>query len=513
MEFGFDSREYVRLQREAIEQRCASGRLYLEVGGHLFYDAHASRVLPGFDPRNKLHVLKGITVKSTVVVCCHARLAVENSPVAATGELYQDALMNVVASLSSSGLGLGVGNVVVTRCDLATQGAALEMLRDRVKDRFPNVHFHLHAAIPGYPSPDAALAGFALNSQLVFDPDTALVIVSGVQSNSGKLGTCLSQLYHDKTALYSKLELFPIWSLPVSHPVNRAYEAATADLLDIVCEDPFHNERATNYNRDVEAFPIVKLLMEGVLGASNPMLERYYRSPTSMGLNFAGFCITNNALCVEASIAEIARRSLQYADNAVAQKRCIELLLTTVGQRALSVEVEFVDEIMTRQPTASSAEVAQALKTRLVEVLEDRTRYIAEVLPAVRMGVLAGFHCALGTFFLDEGHSLEHWSAASHLLFMAAGCADGLAEKVWTGLWQVQHCVSVVFDDDSSQIPVAPHLTTKEALPILASSAPSSKDFVRALWNSHMHFNNRQGPSKEEAEILRSLGVIVTDRG
>lgn len=509
MEFGFDSREYVRMQREAIEQRCASGRLYLEVGGHLLYDAHASRVLPGFDPRNKLHVLTGITVKTAVVVCCHAKLAVENSPVAATGELYQDALMNLVASLSSTGLGVGVGNVVVTRCDLITQRVALEMFRDRVKERFPKVHIHFHESIPGYPSPDAALAGFDRNSQLVFDPDTALVIVSGVQSNSGKLGTCLSQLYHEKTALYSKLELFPIWNLPVSHPVNRAYEAATADLLDIVCEDPFHNERVTNYNRDVEAFPIVKLLMERVLGASNPVLERYYRSPTSMGLNFAGFCITNNALCIEASIAEIARRSLQYAENATAQKRCIELLLTTVGQRALSAEVELVDEIMTRQPTASSTEVAQSLQKRLVEVPEDRIRYIAEVLPAVRMGALAGLHCGLGTFFLDETHSLQPWSAASQLLFMAAGCADGLSERVWTGLWQLQHCVNVVFDD-SSPIPATPQLTAKEALHIIASSASSSKDFVRALWNGHMHFNHGQSPTKEEAEILRSLGVIVT---
>lgn len=321
MKCGFDSIKYHDQESDEIKRRLSEyGRLYLEVGGHLQYDSHASRVLPGFHPGGKLMILSKLNVDKACIVCTHAAKIIENGPTSNSQLHYQDAALSLISDLSKT---FDVAALVVTRAKSGDSlHPELSSFLAVVKSKFPNIQTHVHHEIPDYPRDlQRAMNGFAENSVVQFRPSTSLVIVTGVQANSGKLGTCLSQLYHEKGgAIYSKIELFPIWNLAPDHPINVAYEAATADLGDSNCWDPFHldGKQATNYNRDVEAFPVLKSLMESVLSSTvskekaSHLMSQLYVSPTSMGVNRAGFCITDEPLCSKESRREIARRFLAF---------------------------------------------------------------------------------------------------------------------------------------------------------------------------------------------------------
>ena len=305
MNLGFDNDQYIRLQSERIRERIAQfgGKLYLEFGGKLFDDHHASRVLPGFKPDSKLRMLKTLADRAEVVIALNAQDIETNKLRGDLGIGYDSETLRLIDAFREAGL--YVGSVVITRFG----GQAAEAYKRRLEDQ--GVRVFRHYAIDGYPANLKLIVsddGYGRNEYI--ETRRELVVVTAPGPGSGKMATCLSQLYHEHRrgvrAGYAKFETFPIWNLPLKHPVNLAYEAATADLADINMIDPYHLEAygalAVNYNRDVEIFPVLKAIFERIQGKSP------YQSPTDMGVNMAGFCITDNAACSEASRREIVRR-------------------------------------------------------------------------------------------------------------------------------------------------------------------------------------------------------------
>ena len=314
---GFNRDTYIRLQSEHIAQRRAQfgGKLYLEFGGKLVDDMHASRVLPGFTPDNKIVMLKELADEVEIIVAVNAKDFARRKVRADMGTTYDDEVLRQIDELRERGL--FVGSVVITQWTDDNKAA------HEVKSRFEKlgITVYRHFPIPGYPSDVSRIVseqGYGANEYIRTSRD--LVVVTAPGPGSGKMATCLSQLYHDhKRGIesgYAKWETFPIWNLPLDHPVNIAYEAATADLDDVNMIDPFHLEaygvKTVNYNRDVEIFPVLNRLFERILGSSP------YKSPTDMGVNMAGMSICDDGACREASEQEVIRR---YYKALVAEKK------------------------------------------------------------------------------------------------------------------------------------------------------------------------------------------------
>lgn len=303
---GFDNDKYIRIQSENIKERIAqfSGKLYLELGGKLFDDHHASRVLPGFQPDSKLRMFQKISDQIEIVIVISAEDIEKNKVRADLGITYDEDVLRLREEFRNRGF--FVGSVVITHYN--GQHAA-DAFRQRLKRM--DIKSYVHYLIDGYPHNVELIAsdeGFGKNDYV--ETERPLVIVTAPGPGSGKMAVCLSQLYnehkHGVEAGYAKFETFPVWNLPLKHPVNIAYEAATADLNDVNMIDPFHleayNKIAVNYNRDIEIFPVLNALFEGIYG-TNP-----YKSPTDMGVNMVGFCISDDQVCCEASKDEIIRR-------------------------------------------------------------------------------------------------------------------------------------------------------------------------------------------------------------
>ncbi|WP_347305513.1 DUF1846 domain-containing protein [Corynebacterium sp. SA-MJD20WY100] len=304
---GFDREKYIELQSEHINARRKEigGKLYLEMGGKLFDDMHASRVLPGFTPDNKIAMLERIKDDVEILICINAKDIQRQKVRADLGILYEDDVLRLIDVFR--GRGFLVQNVVMTQLEEGNKMA--EAFIDRLERLGLTVS--RHRVIPGYPADfDLVVSdeGFGRNE---FAPTTRdLVVVTAPGPGSGKLATAMSQVYHEirggVKAGYAKFETFPIWNLPLEHPVNLAYEAATVDLNDANIIDHFHltayGESTVNYNRDVEAFPLLKTMLEKLTGGTP------YQSPTDMGVNMAGFCITDDEVCRAASKQEIIRR-------------------------------------------------------------------------------------------------------------------------------------------------------------------------------------------------------------
>ncbi len=309
MKIGFDNEKYLKMQSQHIRERIAlfDNKLYLEFGGKLFDDFHASRVLPGFEPDSKLSMLLQLKDQAEVVIVISAD-DIEANKVRSDYDITYD--LDVLRLIDVfQGLGLFVGSVVINK--FTGQNSAV-LFRQRLDNL--GICSYLHYKIPGYPSDIATIVsdeGYGKNEYI--ETSRPLVIVTAPGPGSGKMATCLSQLYHEHRrgikAGYAKFETFPIWNLPLKHPVNVAYEAATADLNDVNMIDPFHleayGETTVNYNRDVEVFPVLNAIFEQILG------ESPYKSPTDMGVNMAGNCITDDDICCEASKQEIIRRYYQ----------------------------------------------------------------------------------------------------------------------------------------------------------------------------------------------------------
>ena len=306
MKIGFDNEKYLTLQAEQIRKRRAQfgDKLYLEFGGKLFDDYHAARVLPGFQPDSKLRMLSTLRDEVELVIAIRAA-DIETSKLRGDlGISYGDEVLRLTDVFRE--LGFYVGSVVVTQN--AGQPAADAFL---ARLTALGVKCYRHYPIAGYPSnPAHIVSEVGLGRNDYIETSRPIVVVTAPGPGSGKMATCLSQLYHEHRrgirAGYAKYETFPIWNLPLKHPVNLAYEAATADLADVNMIDPFHLEaygRTTvNYNRDVEIFPVLNAMFERIQGSSP------YRSPTDMGVNMAGFAISDDTVCQEASRMEILRR-------------------------------------------------------------------------------------------------------------------------------------------------------------------------------------------------------------
>ncbi len=306
MKYGFDNEKYLRIQSEHIKERIAQfgNKLYLELGGKLFDDHHASRVLPGFQPDSKLRMLQQLSDHAEIVIVISAVDIEKNKVRNDLGITYDMDVLRLRDEFQKRGF--LVGSVVITHYNGQSSAVAFRQRLDRL-----GIKTYCHYTIEGYPNNVALIdsdEGFGKNDYI--ETSRPLVIVTAPGPGSGKMAVCLSQLYNEHKrgveAGYAKFETFPVWSLPLKHPVNIAYEAATADLNDVNMIDPFHLEAygktAINYNRDIEIFPVLDALFEGIYG-HNP-----YKSPTDMGVNMVGFCINDDEVCREASKDEIIRR-------------------------------------------------------------------------------------------------------------------------------------------------------------------------------------------------------------
>ena len=328
---GFDNQKYLTIQSEQIKKRIAQfgGKLYLEFGGKLFDDYHASRVLPGFEPDSKIRMLQQLQDDVEIVIAINAADIEKNKVRGDLGITYDDDVLRLIDIFR--GMGFYVGGVVLTR--YSGQGAADVFLKRLTA---LGIRCYRHYPIAGYPSDvHHIVSDEGLGKNDYIETSRPLVVVTAPSPGSGKMATCLSQLYHDYkrgiAAGYAKFETFPIWNLPLKHPVNLAYEAATADLSDVNMIDPFHLEAygvtTVNYNRDVEVFPVLRTIFENILG------ECPYKSPTDMGVNMAGNCIIDDEVCREASRQEIIRRYYKSCAAFVSgegkeeEVRKIELLL------------------------------------------------------------------------------------------------------------------------------------------------------------------------------------------
>lgn len=313
MRTGFDNEKYISLQTARIKERIAQfgGKLYLEFGGKLFDDYHASRVLPGFEPDTKFRMLSALADDMEILIAVSAEDIERGKVRGDLGITYDEEALRLADIFRSKGL--LVRSVVLTR--YASQPAA-DVFRRRLREL--GVPCCLHYPIDGYPhNIDLIVSEEGYGKNEFVETKRPLVVVTAPGPGSGKLATCLSQLYHENrrgvAAGYAKFETFPIWNLPLNHPVNIAYEAATVDLDDSNIIDPFHLEAhgqtTVNYNRDVEAFPVLKAMMERIMG------ESPYQSPTDMGVNMAGMAIVDDEACCQAAKMEIVRRYFQTAEH------------------------------------------------------------------------------------------------------------------------------------------------------------------------------------------------------
>ena len=354
MKIGFDNEKYLQMQSAHIRERITkfNNKLYLEFGGKLFDDYHASRVLPGFEPDSKLKMLLQLKDQAEIVIVISAEAIEQNKMRGDLGITYDEDVLRLIKVFEE--MDLYVGSVVITK--YAGQAAA-----DKFRQRLTNLNItsYLHYPIEGYPGNiDHIVSDDGYGRNEYIETTKPLVVVTAPGPGSGKMATCLSQLYHENKrglkAGYAKFETFPIWNLPLKHPVNVAYEAATADLNDVNMIDPFHLEAygitTVNYNRDVEIFPVLNAMFTQIMG------ESPYKSPTDMGVNMAGNCIIDDDACKEASLQEIIRRyynGLCDFKKGLGLKETVYKLELLMRQAGISTENRKVVSIATTKSEAT----------------------------------------------------------------------------------------------------------------------------------------------------------------
>ena len=335
MKFGFDNNKYLTMQSEHIKKRIGEfgDKLYLEFGGKLFDDYHASRVLPGFQPDSKLRMLKQLSDQAEIIIAISAEDIEKNKVRGDLGITYDSDVLRLMNAYQEQGL--YVGSVVITKYSGQESASLFKSRLEKL-----GIKVYRHYVIPGYPSNVPFIVsdeGYGKNDYI--ETSRPLAVVTAPGPGSGKMAVCLSQLYQEHrrgiSAGYAKFETFPVWNIPLKHPVNLAYEAATADLNDVNMIDPFHleayGETTVNYNRDVEIFPVLNAMFQRIYGKSP------YKSPTDMGVNMAGNCICDDEACKEASRQEIVRRYYMVLNDILKgtcqeeQAQTIELLMNQAG--------------------------------------------------------------------------------------------------------------------------------------------------------------------------------------
>ena len=364
MKIGFDNEKYLQMQSEHIRERINhfDNKLYLEFGGKLFDDYHASRVLPGFAPDSKLKLLMQLSDQAEIVIVISAGDIEKNKVRGDLGITYDTDVLRLMDSFKEKGL--YVGSVVITQYSGQPSANAFKSRLEKLK-----IKVYTHYNIEGYPSNIPLIVsdqGYGKNDYI--ETTRPLVIITAPGPGSGKMATCLSQLYHEHKrgihAGYAKFETFPIWNIPLKHPVNLAYEAATADLNDVNMIDPFHleayGETTVNYNRDVEIFPVLDAIFERIYG-KNP-----YKSPTDMGVNMAGNCICDDKICREASNQEIIRRyysALKGLAQGTAEEEEVYKIKLLMNQAHITIdERKVVDAALKRAKETGAPAVALELE-------------------------------------------------------------------------------------------------------------------------------------------------------
>lgn len=478
---GFDPEKYIELQSEHINarRRDIGGKLYLEMGGKLFDDMHASRVLPGFTPDNKIAMLERIKEDVEIVVCLNAKDLERQKVRADLGIPYEEDTLRLIDVFRERGF--LVENVVITQ--LVDDNHLAHTFLERLERL--GLKVASHRVIPGYPADTRRIVseeGFGINQYVETSRD--VVVVTGPGPGSGKLATCLSQVYHEyqrgTPAGYAKFETFPLWNLPLEHPVNLAYEAATVDLDDINVIDPFHlaayGEQVTSYNRDVEVFPLLKTLLETLAG------ESPYKSPTDMGVNMVGYCISDDDVCREASRQEIIRR---YFKALVDERR------------------EELDDTL-------SARVALVMSKAGTRV-EDR-RVVAPALAIAKETGQPGSSLELADGTILTGKTSELLGCSAAMLLNALKHLAGISDdRHLLSPESIEPIQTLKTDHLGSR---NPRLHTDEVLIALSVSAAGSEDARRAL----AELKNLRGCDVHTTTILgsvdegifRNLGVLVT---
>ena len=398
MRIGFDNDKYLKMQSEHILERIKKfdNKLYLEFGGKLFDDFHASRVLPGFQPDSKLRMLLKLKDQAEIVIVINAAAIESNKKRGDLGIGYDQDLLRLIDAFRE--IGLYVGSVVIT---CFSEHSSVRSFENRLKNL--GIKVYRHYSIENYPSDVKHIVsedGFGKNDYV--ETSRSLVVVTAPGPGSGKMAGCLSQLFHDHLkgiqSGYAKFETFPIWNLPLKHPVNLAYEAATADLNDVNMIDPFHLEAygvtTVNYNRDVEVFPVLNAMFEKIYGSSP------YKSPTDMRVNMAGNCIIDNDACIEASNQEIIRRyytALCDKKKAVIDDETVlklEFLMKQAGISKLSRPVMAAAV----EKASATGEPASAIELPSGEIVQGKTSELLGSASAMLLNalkVLAGIDDAI----------------------------------------------------------------------------------------------------------------------
>lgn len=489
LKIGFDSEQYLEEQTRYILERLERyDKLYLEFGGKLIGDFHAMRVLPGFDPDAKVKILQKLKDQAEVLICVYAGDIEQNKIRGDYGITYDEEVMRMMDDFHQ--WGLKVNSVIITR--YSGQPAA-QVFMNRLRRR--NIKVYTHAYTEGYPlDVDLIVSSEGYGRNDYIETTRRLVVVTAPGPNSGKLATCLSQLYHEtqrgKSAGYSKFETFPIWNLPLKHPVNVAYEAATADLMDVNMIDPYHLEAfgvsAVNYNRDVEAFPLLRRILMKIYGEDIP-----FHSPTEMGVNRVGFCITDDEVVKEAANQEIIRRALRLACDfkkgilsaEVSQRGKLlmdEMQLKEEDRTVVRPAREYAKKLQNNPPSGGTAPQATALE------LPD------------------------GRIITGKGSSTM--TSVSACLLNAVKALAGLADPLHLLSPVILQPLHVLKEDILGQR--SHYLDAKEilmALSISAATNPMAEEALnqlKALRGCQAH--SSVIPSKADDEICRELGIELT---
>lgn len=487
---AFDNEQYLAEQTEAILQRVSQfDKLYLEFGGKLLFDYHAARVLPGFDPNVKMRLLQKMKDKVEIVICIHAGDIERRKIRADFGITYDSDTFKLIDDLRD--WDLLVRAVVITR--FQDQPGAIAF-KERLERR--GVTVYTHRPIQDYAvnvERTVSDAGYGANPYV--QTELPLVVVTAPGPNSGKLGTCLSQVYHEyrqgRRAGYAKFETFPIWNLPLRHPVNAAYEAATADLRDVNVIDPFHleayNKTAVNYNRDVDAFPLLRRILEKISGAKS-----MYQSPTDMGVNRAGFAIIDDAAAKAAAREEIRRRYFRYA---------CDWANGTTGESS----VHRVEMLMQEHDIDPEDRTVVAAARKTAKLAQD-----GDIKGHRGVWVGAALQLPDGTLVTGRNSPLMH--AASALILNAGKKLAGLPDRldllsaiVLESIGTLKH---LVYGGDSPSLDLDETLI---ALSISATTNPTARmvmEQMPRLRGCEVHLTHIPSPGDEKA--LRRLGVNLT---
>lgn len=487
---GFDNEKYLNEQSEAILERVSrfNDKLYLEMGGKILYDYHASRVLPGFDPNVKIRLLQKLKDKIEVILCVHAGDLERNKVRADFGITYDvDAFKSID---DMKWFGINVGSVVITR--FKNQPAATTF---KNKLELKGIKVYLHYPTKGYPSDvDTIVSDEGYGKNEYITTTKPIIVVTGPGPGSGKLATCLNNLYHDykngSKAGYAKFETFPIWDLPLNHMVNVAYEAATADLRDRNMIDPYHLKtygvEAVNYNRDIEAFKLLKRILEKITGG-----EPMYQSPTDMGVNRASSGIIDDKVVQEAAYQEVIRRYFRSS---------VEYAMGMTGKSTLDRSMEIMNRIGAKE---SDREVVAAARKAASDAQEKGKGY---------GGIYSGAAIQLHDGTIITGKSSQLFHSASSMILNAtkhlAGLPDNMILLPESIIDSVTHLKKDILNGKQVSLDVEETLI---ALAISATSNPAAKMALEKLTDLYwceMHSTHIPTPGDEAG--CRKLKVNLT---